>query len=257
MLFGAVGDVHGDFDALSRAMVSRPDISLWISVGDLAGERGAYPRLPSHLYFIKGNNEDFGFIERNCAPQGGRNVSPWPCGGDAHGLFFLPNGVRAVLQGVGFAALGGTFAPTWYGTPAADLPFPGSSRSARPVRDDKRRHFVREEVEACVAMGHADVLLTHEAPRPFIVQAGNRRLDAGKQAINEVLRSLQPRLHLFGHHHRWSESVREGVRSVGLDLVGRSFLVVDAGDFSYSIVANDRQGSTVPESRIHNPQSRR
>ena len=30
---------------------------------------------------------------------------------------------------------------------------------------------------------------------------------------------MQPRLHLFGHHHRFAEQEREGVRSVGLDLV--------------------------------------
>ena len=38
---------------------------------------------------------------------------------------------------------------------------------------------------------------------------------------------MQPRLHLFGHHHRFSEQEREGVRSVGLDLVSRSYLLID------------------------------
>ena len=44
------------------------------------------------------------------------------------------------------AGLGGTFAPTWYDTPASALP-------AKP-KDDKRRHFVREEVEALQAAAH-------------------------------------------------------------------------------------------------------
>ena len=34
-------------------------------------------------------------------------------------------------------------------------------------RDDKRRHFVRDEVLACKALTDIDVFLTHEAPRPF------------------------------------------------------------------------------------------
>jgi hypothetical protein len=39
---------------------------------------------------------------------------------------------------------------------------------------------------------------------------------------------MKPRLHLFGHHHRYTDEVREGVRSVGLDLVTRSYLLIDA-----------------------------
>jgi len=42
---------------------------------------------------------------------------------------------------------------------------------------------------------------------------------------------LQPRLHLFGHHHRYSDQIYEGVRSIGLDLVGKSYLLVDAASF--------------------------
>ena len=76
-----------------------------------------------------------------------------------------------------------------------------------------------------------DVLLTHEAPRPFVVQAGPRRLDAGKTVINELLARMRPRLHFFGHHHRYSEAVRYGVRSIGLDLVSRSYVLVNGDSF--------------------------
>ena len=44
---------------------------------------------------------------------------------------------------------------------------------------------------------------------------------------------MQPRLHLFGHHHRFTEQDRQGVRSVGLDLVADSYLLIDAGTFEY------------------------
>ena len=84
-------------------------------------------------------------------------------------------------------------------------------------RDDKRRHFVRDEVLACKALTGIDVFLTHEAPRPFY--PAGRRIDAGKTVINDVLTSMHPRLHLFGHHHEFTDSVRQGVRSIGLDLV--------------------------------------
>jgi hypothetical protein len=130
------------------------------------------------------------------------------------------------------AGLGGTFAPTWYDTRASELPSPaarGLQTPGRPrVRDDKRRHFVREEVEACKRLGDVDVLLTHEAPKPFRAFPGGRGPDAGKSEINDVLAAMRPRLHLFGHHHRFSDDEREGVRSVGLDLVTRSYLLIDA-----------------------------
>ena len=96
-------------------------------------------------------------------------------------------------------------------------------------RDDKRRHFVRDEVLACKSLRNIDVFLTHEAPRPFY--PAGRRIDSGKTVINEVITAMRPRLHLFGHHHEFTDSVRQGVRSIGLDMVTRSYLLIDAESF--------------------------
>jgi len=101
--------------------------------------------------------------------------------------------------------------------------------------DDKRRHFVREEVEACKRLSDIDVLLTHEAAKPFRAFPGGRGPDAGKAPINEVLAAMRPRLHLFGHHHRFSDQMREGVRSVGLDLVTRSYLLVNGASLDIQL----------------------
>jgi hypothetical protein len=133
------------------------------------------------------------------------------------------------------AALGGTFAPSWYNTPAASLP-PSRGRRAHAgsvklgkSRDDKRRHFVRDEVLVCKSLKNIDLFLTHEAPRPFY--PAGRRIDAGKTVLNDVLAAMKPRLHLFGHHHEFTDSVRQGVRSIGLDVVTKSYLLVDAETF--------------------------
>ena len=81
--------------------------------------------------------------------------------------------------------------------------------------------------------------MTHEAARPFIVEtepkpgAKPRRLDAGKPAINDVLATLKPRLHLCGHHHRFAETTREGVPSVCIDRVNRSYLLIEAPALTY------------------------
>jgi Icc-related predicted phosphoesterase len=215
MIIGAVADIHGDFDALDRAMSRHPDVPLWLCVGDLASASGAYPMPRARLYFIKGNNENF---TRLAEWQQGTG-EPMP------NLHFITNGTAVTIGPLTVAGLGGTFAPTIYDTPAALLPHTPSN--------DRRRHFVREEVDACKRLRGVDIFMTHEAPRPFIIVDDERpgrparRRDAGKPAINEVLAAMKPRLHLYGHHHRFIEGTREGVRSVCIDAIDRSYLLID------------------------------
>jgi uncharacterized protein len=223
-MIGVLGDVHGAFES-ARAVISRhPEVPVWLCVGDIADEHGRYEPLGGDVYWIHGNNDNFDAIASGDLPAG---------------LHHMPNGtavdiVRPGTPGLRVAGLGGTFAPTWYETSPADLPHPRKGSAKATELADKRRHFVREEVEACKALRAVDLLLTHEAAKPFRPFAGpstglgaGRGPDAGKPQINEVLAAMQPRLHLFGHHHRWSEQVREGVRSIGLDLVTRGYLLID------------------------------
>jgi hypothetical protein len=42
---------------------------------------------------------------------------------------------------------------------------------------------------------------------------------------------MKPRLHLFGHHHEFTDSMRQTVRSIGLDVVTKSYLLIDAETF--------------------------
>jgi hypothetical protein len=240
MIIGAVADLHGNFDALDRAMTRHSDVRLWICVGDVASGTGTYPTPPAPLYWIKGNNEDF---DRIAAWEAGREPVP-------ANLRYISNGTSVQVGPLDVAGLGGTHAPTWYDTPAAALPHgpPAGaagrrSLSARSARvDDKRRHFVREEVERCKQLGGVDILMTHEAPRPFIIVdaarrgAAPRRREAGKPPINDVLAALRPRLHLCGHHHRFVETEREGVRSVCIDRINRSYLLIDATTLEYEKV---------------------
>jgi hypothetical protein len=205
-------------------MARHPDVLFWVQVGDVASNDGAYFAPPRPLYWIKGNNEDFDVV---AAAMNGTPPSETLC--------YLHNGGPHRVDGWRVAALGGTFAPSWYHTPVAALPPSRGRRAAGATlklgksRDDKRRHFVRDEVNACKALQHIDVFLTHEAARPFY--PAGRRIDAGKTVINEVLTAMHPRLHLFGHHHEFTDSVRQGVRSIGLDVVTKSYLLVDQETF--------------------------
>ena len=210
-MIGVLGDIHGAFDAARAAIRRHPEVTVWLCVGDIADEQGRYQPLGAEVYWIHGNNDNFDAIAGGDLPAG---------------LHHIANGTLIDVGSVRVAGLGGTFAPTWYETAAADLPHPKKGSARATELADKRRHFVREEVEVCKALRDADILLTHEAAKPFRPLAG-RGPDAGKAQINEILASMQPRLHLFGHHHRFSEQVREGVPSIGLDLVTRGYLLID------------------------------
>jgi Icc-related predicted phosphoesterase len=220
--FGALGDIHGDFASVRRAMSRHSEVPFWICVGDLATDDGRYEAVDAPLYWIKGNNENFDAIA-----AGG-----WPAN-----LHFLENGEATMVGTVKVAGLGGTFAPTWYATAAADLPHPRKGTARATAQADKRRHFVKEEVDRCRRLTGIDVFLSHEAPRPYLVH-GNRGPDAGKTPINEILADMKPRLHLFGHHHAFTDQVRQHVRSIGLDLASRSYLLVDAATLECQRVEN-------------------
>ena len=221
MQIGALGDIHGEFDTVHLIMRRHADVGLWVCVGDVASNDGEYFAPLAPLYFIKGNNEDFDVLARA--------VSGEP---PAALLHYMPNGGPYSVGPWRVAALGGTFAPSWYNSSAAALPpSRGRKTSAGTLklgksRDDKRRHFVREEVMTCKSLTGIDVFLTHEAPRPFY--PAGRRVDAGKTVINEALSGMRPRLHLFGHHHEFTDSIRQGVRSIGLDVVTSSYIIIDA-----------------------------
>ena len=224
MLIGALGDIHGEFETVQQIMTRHAEVPLWLQVGDVATNDGEYFTPIAPLYWIKGNNEDFDVI---AAAMEGHPPAPT--------LHYLRNGVLHRVGPWRVAALGGTFAPSWYHAPVSALPpskgrktAAGSTKLGKS-RDDKRRHFVKDEVLACKALTGIDVFLTHEAPRPFY--PAGRRIDAGKTVINDILTAIRPRLHLFGHHHEFTDSERKGVRSIGLDIVTKSYLLIHAETF--------------------------
>ena len=190
MLIGALGDIHGEFDAVHDIMGRHPDVPFWLQVGDIATNDGEYFSPPAPIYWIKGNNEDFDVVAASMAGH-----SPAPT------LYYLRNGGPHRVGPWRVAALGGTFAPSWYQTPASSLPASKGRRTSAPSlklgksRDDKRRHFVKEEVLACKALTSIDVFLTHEAPRPFY-PAGHR-IDSGKTVINDVLAAMRGDVNAF------------------------------------------------------------
>ncbi|HVJ27245.1 MAG TPA: metallophosphoesterase family protein, partial [Vicinamibacterales bacterium] len=107
MLFGALGDIHGVFEAARGIMERHREVPFWLCVGDVADAEGRYEPFPAPLYWIKGNNENFDTIAAGVFPDN---------------LHYIPNGELVEIDGLRVAGLGGTHAPTMYEVAAADLP---------------------------------------------------------------------------------------------------------------------------------------
>ncbi len=151
MQIGALGDIHGAFDTVQDIMARHPDVPLWVQVGDVASNDGDYFTPVAAALLDQGQQRGF---RRDRRGDGGHPP--------AATLHYLPNGGPHAVGPWRVAALGGTFAPqlvSLAGVVAAAV-----ARQARPVatsiklgksRDDKRRHFVRDEVLACKGLtGH-------------------------------------------------------------------------------------------------------
>lgn len=175
-----LGDAHANTldrrRALERAYnVADPTVT--IQLGDLF-----YYDLPVETYFIAGNNEDFDVID---ALRHGRIRSR----SVKNARLLASSAVE--LQGRKIGGLSGNYAPTQYDKP----------RSA--LRGDRRRHFVRGDVERLKRVGDVDVLLTHEAPHGTTV---SETYSVGCEPIDELLDALSPDLCLVGHHHQHTET---------------------------------------------------
>jgi Icc-related predicted phosphoesterase len=196
-----LGDAHANTPDRRRTLMGlyetvAPDVVL--QLGDLF-----YYDLPVETYFIAGNNEDFDVID---ALRHGRLRSS-----TVRNARLLDS--RTVdLAGLTIAGLSGNYAPTQYDKPRSGL------------RGDRRRHFVREDVEALKRVGDVDVLLTHEAPHGTPVQ---EEYSVGCRPIDELVAVLDPELVLIGHHHQHTETTIDGTTVVTAAPAWESYYELD------------------------------
>ncbi|MFW6383930.1 MAG: metallophosphoesterase family protein [Halodesulfurarchaeum sp.] len=196
-----LGDAHANTPERRAALLSvyeavAPDVAL--QLGDLF-----YYDLPAETYFIAGNNEDFDVID---ALRHGRLRSS-----TVRNARLLHSGT-VELSGLRIGGLSGNYAPTQYDKP----------RSA--LQEDRRRHFVREDVEALKRVGDVDVLLTHEAPHGTPV---HEEYSVGCRPVDELLETLSPDLALIGHHHQHTETTVRGTRVVTAAPAWESYYELD------------------------------
>ncbi|WP_435179742.1 metallophosphoesterase family protein [Halorussus sp. AFM4] len=196
-----LGDAHADDPANRRALFAAyrdADAEVALQLGDLL-----YYDLPIPTYFIAGNNEDFDVID---ALRHGRLDSSEVTNA------ILINEEAVEVEGLRVAGLSGNYAPTQFERPRPNL------------QGERRRHFVRGDVERLKEVEDVDVLLTHEAPHGLPVAES---YEVGCDHIDELLDALDPDLCLVGHHHEHAETTRGETRVVSLAAVGERYYELD------------------------------
>lgn len=184
-------------DAATRAHDGAGDFPAWWA------ERRAAPR---RTLFIKGNHEDFGWLDAQPDPE----VLP--------GLLYLPNGRSVAITAGGEAlrvgGLGGCYGPSNY------------DRASRQLQGVARRHYTRDEIDGLSSTSGLDILLTHDAPAGVRFEKhrhGERVISYSEAAgLDELVAQTQPRVCFFGHHHARVDAEIAGVRCIGLNKVARA-----------------------------------
>jgi len=177
----------------------------------LGPESGSRYRINAPLLFIKGNHEDFNFLE---GLQGDKGL-PVPVDKNQMIRFLRNGGIFEVDLGDGVkisvAALGGI------------------SKDGMSGNDACTPFYTKSEVRKLRAAGRqVDILLTHDVPFDSYYE------ETGSRDIGDLLLDLEPVYHFCGHYHQPGEEieVRPGTTSFLLNEVNfRKRQVLNPGCF--------------------------
>ncbi|MCD2198421.1 metallophosphoesterase [Halobacterium sp. KA-4] len=201
-----LGDAHASTTDRRQSLFAAyraADADVALQAGDLM-----YYDLPIPTYFIGGNNEDFDVVE---ALRHGRIES------DDVSNAYLLHSTAETVDGLRVAGLSGNYAPTQF------------EKSREQLYDDRRRHFVREDVERAKQLDDVDVFLAHEAPHGLPV---TEEYDVGCKHIDDILETLEPDLCLVGHHHEHAETQFGPTHVVSLAPAWESYYELDPDSLS-------------------------
>jgi predicted phosphodiesterase len=206
-----VGDTHGNAQWLERAVFSaarqhRADVIFQV------GDFGWWPRNPAStafldvargarvpLWWIDGNHEDHDSLRAAIAEAGGKTDAGLIELGS--NLFFVPRGTRFDFGGVSVLACGGAHS---------------IDRRLRTAGIDwfEDEHITDDDVLRCLAHGHVDVLISHDAPAgwqipslppergfPDLWQLELTECWAHRRQLTRIMEAVTPRLVVHGHYH--------------------------------------------------------
>jgi predicted phosphodiesterase len=222
----AAGDIHGGLDRMYAGVLAFEaalsvrfdwvlhvgDFGVWPNpdrvdgatrrhdgAGDFAAWFAEQRRAPRPTLFIKGNHEDFVWLDE----QPSSEVLP-----DLH---YLRNGqvfeLRAGSEVLRVGGIGGCFGPSNF------------ERLSATLQGGSKRHYTRDEISLLSGQTNLDIVLTHDAPAG--VRFGRHRRGEGfiseAAGLDELLAKTKPRVCFFGHHHSRVDATVGGVSCVGLN----------------------------------------
>lgn len=233
MIICAAGDIHGALNRFYEEVLAFEtrlglpfewvlhvgDVGVWPDpdrvdratrkhegAGDFPGWLSDGRAVPRPTVFIKGNHDDFEWLEER------RDVEVLP------GLTYLASGSILDLggggEGIRVAGLGGCYGPSDYG------------RQSRHLQGYARRHYTRDEIDLLSGRRGVDVLLLHDAPAGVGLvkrhpDGRQRRYTSQAVGLREAISGVRPRVCFFGHHHMRVDADVAGVRCIGLNIVAR------------------------------------
>jgi Icc-related predicted phosphoesterase len=175
-----IGDVHGDFRIIDT-ILNTTHANFYVQVGDLGSPSLRYPDLEKPLIFIPGNKENADFLGKFPQYDGKVLIKK--------NLWYLPIGESTTFRGISIAGFGGNYSENYYYEERGRL------------QGRHRLHFTkRDYLRMLDTASKIDILLTHEAPSPFIVPRKFKG-DRGKKIISKLVEVLQPKYNFFGHHN--------------------------------------------------------
>ena len=209
-----VTDTHCYYDAVNKHIeyaenVLGLPIACVIHLGDFglyashlrAYFRKHHKRFLKPLYLIEGNHEDFYKIQKLVKEYE-------DC------FTYLPRASLHTIDGHRFLALGGTgyMDPlvTGYGT-----------------------LITNPQIDRCLSFPPeaTDIIITHDCPTGIGVPNSpgvHYYRNPGFPRSEELTQHFNPRLWLFGHHHRWHDYVDGQTRYHGICIAWRGFAILDA-----------------------------
>lgn len=207
---GAFPD-HSKIDRATRAHAKRDSDELEFVTFVHETEEAAHfaKAVPTPILFVRGNHEDFDYLEQFQHPQ---SIDPF------HRLSYLPDGHLLEWYSDRPSPLIGGFGgkeprqePEGHGWRKERQKTRRKGRRGRDVRDcfsiSKLNKAYLE-----LSSGELDILMTHAGP-------ACPDFPTGSTALRRFAERLQPRVHLFGHHHVVVDSVEGpgGSLLVGLE----------------------------------------
>jgi predicted phosphodiesterase len=229
MLICAAGDIHGAIDRLYEDVFAFEaslgvrfdyvlhvgDFGIWPDPNridkatrrhDGAGDFTTWLRetrkTPRPTVFIKGNHEDFEWLDARHDPE----VLP--------GLVYLPNGRTLDVRDqtgdtIRVGGVGGCYGPSDY------------KRRSDTLQGYAKRHYTADEVERLATAGGVDIVLTHDAPAGVRFERHRRNASHVSEAagLDVLLARVRPRVCFFGHYHTRVDAEISGVRCIGLNKI--------------------------------------